>query len=103
MIVAEHTQSLTAFRESMAETFDRLHVTREAEIVTVNGEARAVLLSPAAYDELAREAQAAAIRRAMDQHNRGESRELHAAMDDIRAELLAMKAVQAAARTLLNE
>src|SRR5438874_2509301 len=56
MISTQHTQSLTDFRQKATETLDRLNQTGEAEILTVNGEARAVLLSPAAYDELARDA-----------------------------------------------
>ncbi len=53
MISTRHTQSLDEFRRKATETLDRLSQTGEAEILTVDGEARAVLLSPAAYDELA--------------------------------------------------
>jgi PHD/YefM family antitoxin component YafN of YafNO toxin-antitoxin module len=97
MISAEHTQSLTAFRQKAAETLDRVNETGEAEIITVDGQARGVLLSPAAYDVLAREAHVASMRRAIKQLDAGEGQELHAAMDDIRAELLAMKGAQGTA------
>ena len=52
MIATQHTQSLTDFRQNANQTLDRLGKTGEAEILTVNGEARAVLLSPAcsSYD-----------------------------------------------------
>lgn len=92
MLATEHTQSLTDFRQKAAETLDRLNKTGEAEIITVNGEARAVLLSPAVYDEMVREAHAASVRRAIKQLDAGGGQHLHAAMDEIRAELLAMKA-----------
>jgi PHD/YefM family antitoxin component YafN of YafNO toxin-antitoxin module len=57
MIASEHTQSLSDFRKKAAATIERLNETGEAEIITVNGEARAVLLSPAVYDAMARESQ----------------------------------------------
>jgi prevent-host-death family protein len=48
---------LSDFRQKAGETLDRINRTGNAEILTVNGEARAVLLSPAAYDEIARDAE----------------------------------------------
>ncbi len=56
ILATRNTQSLTDFRQNANETLDRLDSTGEAEIITVNGHARAVLLSPARYDELVREA-----------------------------------------------
>src|SRR5580693_4961935 len=98
MISTEHTQSLSDFRQKAGETLDRLNKTGEAEILTVNGEARAVLLSPAAYDELAREAllayDAAAIRRSIQQFREGKGRDVNVFLDEVRAQLLAMKAAQ---------
>ena len=98
MISTEHTQSLSDFRQKAGETLDRLNRTGEAEILTVNGEARAVLLSPAAYDELAREAQLSRdvtiIRRAMQEIDEGKSQEAGAFFDGLRATLLGMKAEQ---------
>lgn len=91
----EHTQTLNDFRQRATETLDRLNETGEAEILTVDGQARAVILSPASYDEMARDAQAEAHRRAWQQYEAGEGQELNVAMDEIRAELLAMKAAQA--------
>jgi prevent-host-death family protein len=96
MISTRHTQSLTDFRQKATETLDRLNQTGEAEILTVNGEARAVLLSPAAYDELAREAQlthdVAVIRRAIQEIDDGKGQEAGAVFGGLREELLAMKA-----------
>lgn len=103
MISTQHTQSLTEFRQKATETLDRLNRTGEAEILTVNGEARAVLLSPAVYDELAREAQltrdVAVIRRAMKQIDDGNYVEAETFFGDLRARLLAMKAEQQQAAT----
>lgn len=95
MIAARNTQSLTDFRQKATETLDRLNQTGEAEILTVNGEARAVLMSPAAYDELAREAQltrdVALIRKAMREIDDGQGQEAGAFFNGLRARLLAMK------------
>jgi PHD/YefM family antitoxin component YafN of YafNO toxin-antitoxin module len=100
MVATKHTQSLSDFRKRAAETIDRLNETGEAEILTVNGEARAVLLSPTVYDEMARETMlardAAVIRRSIQQFKEGKSQEANAFFDELRAELLAMKAAQGA-------
>ncbi|MDB5295236.1 MAG: type toxin-antitoxin system Phd/YefM family antitoxin [Phycisphaerales bacterium] len=97
MIASQHTQSLTEFRQKAAETLDRLNRTGEAEILTVNGEARAVLLAPAVYDELAREAQVtrdvSVIRQAMREIDAGHGREAGTFFDGLRSRLLAMKNV----------
>jgi prevent-host-death family protein len=100
MIATQHTQSLSDFRQKATEILDRLNRTGEAEILTVNGEARAVLMAPAVYDELAREMElardVAAIRQSMKQIDEGKGitvEELHA---QLRAELLAMKAARGA-------
>jgi PHD/YefM family antitoxin component YafN of YafNO toxin-antitoxin module len=96
MIASQHTQSLTDFRQKADETIDRLNRTGEAEIITVDGEARAVLLSPAVYDELAREAQqtrdASVIRQAIREIDEGKGQEAGAFFDSLRSRLLAMKA-----------
>jgi PHD/YefM family antitoxin component YafN of YafNO toxin-antitoxin module len=102
MISTQHTQSLTDFRQKATQTLDRLNRTGEAEILTVNGEARAVLLAPAAYDELAREAQlsrdAAVMQRAIQQLKDGQGRPADNVFDSLRNELLAMKAKKGTAR-----
>ena len=103
MISTQHTQSLSDFRQKAAETLDRLNKTGQAEILTVNGEARAVLIAPAVYDELARareveiEHDIAAIRRSRKQIADGKTHDLETAFADIRAELVAMKSKQGAA------
>ena len=96
MIATEQTQSLTDFRLNAAKTLERLNRTGEAEVITVNGEARAVLLSPAAYDQLAREAQlardVALIRQSMKDLDEGKGIEAIEFLDGLRAKLLAIKA-----------
>jgi PHD/YefM family antitoxin component YafN of YafNO toxin-antitoxin module len=98
MISTEHTQSLSDFRRNAGETLDRLSKTGEAEILTVNGEARAVLLSPVAYDELARELllarDAESIRISIQQLREGKGRKASEFFDELHARLLAMKAQQ---------
>ena len=99
MVAVEHTQSLTNFRAKVAETLERVNKTGEAEIITVNGEARGVLLSPAVYDQLAREAQVtrdvAMMKRALQEHAEGKSRPAREFFDELHERLLAMKAARA--------
>ena len=65
---------------------------------TVNGEARAVLLSPAMYDELAREAELArdlaAIQRSRKEIKQVKTRELHSFFKELHGELLELKSRQ---------
>jgi PHD/YefM family antitoxin component YafN of YafNO toxin-antitoxin module len=96
MLASEHTQSLSDFRQKAGETLDRIGKTGEAEILTVNGQARAVLMSPVAYDAIARELllarDAAAIQRSRQQIAEGKVKDVDTAFAGIRAELLAKKA-----------
>jgi PHD/YefM family antitoxin component YafN of YafNO toxin-antitoxin module len=98
MLSTQHTQSLSDFRQNAGETLDRLANTGEAEIITVNGEARAVLIAPAVYDELAREVElardVAAMRKAMKEIADGRGVEATTFFAGLRAELLAMKAAE---------
>lgn len=95
MIATQNTQSLSDFRQKAADTLERLNKTGEAEIITVNGQARAVLLSPAVYDQMMRDANlsqdVAMVRKAMKQIDDGQGLEVDAAMTPLRKELLAMK------------
>jgi PHD/YefM family antitoxin component YafN of YafNO toxin-antitoxin module len=102
MISTQHTQSLADFRQKAAETPDRLNRTGEAEVLTVDGEARAVLLSPVAFDELTRQAlltqDVTGMRQALRELKDGKGLDVDAALDPIRAELRAMKAAKQASR-----
>ena len=103
MLTTEHTQSLSDFRKNAAATLERINKSGDAEIITVNGEARAVLISPAVYDEMARKTflayDVAAIRKAMKQFDEGKGRPVDEFFDELRGKLLAMKAAQDGART----
>jgi len=95
MIATRHTQSLTDFRQNATETLERIGRTGEAELITVNGEAKAVLLSPAAYDAMARELEDirfyASMQRAMEEHKQGKGRPVDEVFREIREGLLAEK------------
>src|SRR5688500_14966441 len=93
MIASRHTQSLTEFRQKAGETLERLNKTGEAEILTVNGEARAVLVPPSLFDELSREAQIAqdvsTIRKSMRQLDEDEGMDASAFFASLRKQLQA--------------
>lgn len=95
MVSTRHTQSLTNFRQRATETLARINKTGSAEILTVNGRARAVLLAPAIYDELTRNAELSAdarnIQKSIEELADGKGRPAETAFDDIRGKLLAMK------------
>lgn len=109
MVSTKHTQSLTDFRQRATQTLDRLNKTGDAEIITVNGEARAILLSPGTYDELAREAMlnrdVNVIRKAMKEIDDGQATDAGDFFDSLRAKVLALKpkAQSAAAKKLASK
>lgn len=94
------SQSLNEFRLNADETLDRINRTGEAELLTVNGETRAVLLSPKAFDALAREIElsrdVASIRKSVAQIDEGKFRDVDVAFNSIRSELIEMKRKQSA-------
>lgn len=94
MAVTRRKQTLTAFNQNSAETVDRLNATDEAEVLTVNGEDRVVLLSPAAFDALSADHQLSVdvetIRRSMQQIDAGECCEATEFFDRLRQQLSAM-------------
>ncbi|MBC7783750.1 MAG: type II toxin-antitoxin system Phd/YefM family antitoxin [Burkholderiales bacterium] len=95
MLTTRNTQSLTDFRQNATATLDRINAKTTAEILTVTGEARAVLLSPAAYDELTRDAMlfrdVTLMRQAIKQIDNGEQTNSGDFFDDLRSQLLVMK------------
>ena len=102
-LMTEHAQSLAEFRDAAAETLDRVNRTGEPEAITVDGEVRAMLVPPAVYERLVRDADeeryTALMRRAMQEHLDGKSRPAEEFFDELRAKLLAMKAAQEAGAT----
>ena len=98
MTVTEHAQSLAEFRANTSETIDRLNQTGEPEILTIDGEPRAILLSPAAYHEMAQEISlsryAENMRRALQEIKDGKSVDAEVFFADLHNQLLAMKTAQ---------
>lgn len=96
MITTERSQSLSEFRDSASDTLNRIKQTGEAEALTVNGEVRAVLLSPETYDSLATDAAClrdfASMRQALQEHREGKGTEVNEAFRPLREKLLAMQA-----------
>ena len=91
MIQTEHIHSLTDFRKNAKDHLDRLARTNEAEVLTVNGKAKGVVLSPACYDDLVADAQYArnlrAIRRGLEAAKRGETIPAEELFDEVRQTL----------------
>lgn len=56
MIRARDIHSLTEFRKNATAHLDRIAETRSAEVLTVNGKARGVVLAPEVFDELVEKA-----------------------------------------------
>lgn len=52
MIRTDNIRSLTDFRENAKAHLERLHREGGVEVLTVKGEARGVLMSPKAFDEM---------------------------------------------------
>jgi PHD/YefM family antitoxin component YafN of YafNO toxin-antitoxin module len=102
MLATKHTQSLTDFRQTASETLERLNRTGEAEILTVNGQARAILIAPAVFDELAREAQLSrdvkVMRQAIHQIDEGKGQDAGEFFDELRAQLVARKTAKSKTR-----
>ena len=99
MVITERTQTLFEFSQSVNETVERLNRTNEPEYLTIDGEPRAVIISPAVYDELKRELllanDVAVIKQSFEQIDRGEYMEANAFFDKMRQRLLDMQATQA--------
>jgi len=91
MLRADHIQSVSEFKANYTKTLERLNTTGEAEVLTQNGEAKAVLLSPKVFDQLMQDAdmyrQATMIRQSIEQHERGEYRDGFAALEDMKQKL----------------
>ena len=97
MVAIGQTQSVDSFGRTAVETLDRIDRTGAAEVLTVDGQPRAILLSPAAYDALAREAElsqdAEVIRRSMAQYRAGLGRPYHEFSAELRAKVAATASI----------
>jgi hypothetical protein len=78
--------------------YERINRTGEAKILTVNGEARAVLVPPAVYDVMAKETMlaydVAAIRQSMKEIDEGQCMTVDELHSHLRSTLLAIKTSQ---------
>ncbi|MEX0777338.1 MAG: hypothetical protein WD042_16665 [Phycisphaeraceae bacterium] len=61
MIRTDDIRSLTEFRQHARKHLDRLAKSRGVEVLTVNGQARGVVMAPQTFDELAEKAMQAEI------------------------------------------
>lgn len=95
MVASNKTQTLTDFRQSPMKTLNRLNRTGEPEVLTVDGEARAILMAPAKYDEFRRELllarDVANIRESRAQLVRGDWRPAGEFFSELREKLHSMK------------
>jgi PHD/YefM family antitoxin component YafN of YafNO toxin-antitoxin module len=91
MIRTHDIRSLTDFRNNAKEHLDRLAQTMQPEVLTVNGEAKGVVLAPAAFDELLADAEYArnlkAIRNGLEALKRGDTIPAEDAFAQVAAEL----------------
>ena len=99
--VTEHAQSLADFRATVDETVDRVNRTGEAQVITVDGQERAVLVPAGDYWQMVREAELARdvenIRISTAQIAAGQYQTVDEASREIRQMLLARKAANAKA------
>jgi PHD/YefM family antitoxin component YafN of YafNO toxin-antitoxin module len=97
-MLTDHTsQSVAEFSRTAAETLDRLNATKEAEVLTVDGEPRAVLIAPEVWRQVSLEYDLKTIRQAIKESAEGKGRDVREVFGELRAKLLAMKAAEEAA------
>ena len=94
MLVDQTSQSVAEFCRTAVETIDRLNATGEAGFLTVDGQPRAVLLTPAMWKEIQLSRDVAVIRQSIRESAEGKGRDVRDCFDEIHAKLLAMKAVE---------
>lgn len=90
MIRTSDIRKLSDFRQNATAHLDRLAETGGVEVLTVNGEAKGVVMSPKVYDELAEKAamfdNLVAIERSLDDIRGGRVQDAREAMRNIAAE-----------------
>lgn len=91
MIRTRDISSLTDFRQNASAHLDRLAETRSAQVLTVNGKARGVVLAPDVFDELVEKAERleelARLDRGLAESRAGEGQDFRESMRSIYAEL----------------
>ena len=87
MIRTNDIHSLTDFRQNAKEHLERLAKSRGVEVLTVNGEAKGVVMAPQTFDELAELAMqaeiAAKIKRGRAEIEAGQGVDARQAMEEI--------------------
>jgi PHD/YefM family antitoxin component YafN of YafNO toxin-antitoxin module len=87
MIRTDDIRKLSDFRQNATAHLDRLADTGRVEVLTVNGEARGVIMSPKVYDDLAEKAalvdNLAAINRSLEDIQAGRVKDAREAMREI--------------------
>lgn len=87
MIRTGDIRSLSDFRQNASAHLDRLAEQGTAEVLTVNGQAKGVVMSPETFDELAEKAalvdSLAMIDRGMEDAKANRGRDLREAVQDI--------------------
>jgi prevent-host-death family protein len=91
MVRSTDITSVTEHRQNLREHLDRVKRTGRPLFITTNGEAEAVVLSPAAFDELVEQAEMTrsleVLDRSMEEVRAGRGRPLEQAVREIAAEL----------------
>lgn len=91
MIRTDDSQSLTEFQKNATTHLDRLAENGLAEVLTVDGEAKGVVMSPQAFEELAEKAEIldslAMIDKSMEDIKAGRTHDAKEAVREIAKEL----------------
>lgn len=99
MVRAEKSQSLNDFRDNCDQTLARLDRTGDAEVLTQDGQAKAIVLSPKAFEQLNTAAEfanrLASIQQSETELGEGKGRPAQLFLDELRSKLLDKKAEQA--------
>jgi prevent-host-death family protein len=86
--ISQDIHSLTAFKRNTGGLMKRMKKTRRPLVLTVKGEAAAVVMDPIAYQRLAeRQDAVAGIRRGLAQVNQGLGQPLDEVFDEIEKEV----------------
>jgi prevent-host-death family protein len=82
--VAQDIHSLTTFKRKSSSLMKKMKKTGRPLVLTINGKAEAIVLDPAAYQDVAYQLDAiASIRRGLAQARRGEGRPAEDVFDEL--------------------
>jgi prevent-host-death family protein len=85
--VAQDIHSLTTFKRKSSSLMKKMKKTGRPLVLTINGKAEAIVLDPAAYQDVADHLDAiASIRRGLAQARRGEGRPAEDVFDELERE-----------------